>query len=486
MLIVLLFLFQGLQISDIHSNQHDQVLIKEALLVNGLGTPVEGPYDILIEDNKIKKISRFNRDARANVKVQIDAKGKYVLPGFHNMHAHIMDSRGGMDMPVEYSFKLWLASGITTLRDLGSNFDKTSKLRAQSRKNEIIAPRINLYPVFSGMGSERDVRGRIKALKDKGADGVKIIMVDKETFGYAHDEANKRGLKVANHVGVEDMNAWDNMKWGTTTIEHWYGVPDAAFKGEVQNFPPDFNYSNEYHRFKYAGRLWREADPEKLDLVLKGMVDAGVAWDPTLCIYEASRDLQRALTFPWFQDYLHPGLEEFFKPDPESHGSYFWNWTATDESYWKENYQIWFKALKRYSELGGTITTGEDAGFIYQMFGFGYLRELQLHEEAGFHPLTVIKHATSNSAKVLGQGKRLGAVKEGYLADLVIVNANPIENLQALMPRGIHPITTDGRKGGIEWTIKDGIPYHAPTLLEDVKQIVKDARKKKSVNYLVK
>ena len=88
---------------------------------------------------------------------------------------------------------------------------------------------------------------------------------------------------------------------GTTTIEHWYGVPDAALDG-VQGFPPEFNYNNELHRFRYAGRLWREANPEKLQSVLKRLVEANVAWDPTLCIYEASRDLQRAITQPWFKD----------------------------------------------------------------------------------------------------------------------------------------------------------------------------------------
>ena len=63
------------------------------------------------------------------------------------------------------------------------------------------------------------------------------------------------------------------------------------------------------------------------------MVDAHVAWDPTLSIYEASRDLQRAQTQPWFKDYLHPALEKYFEPNPANHGSYFDHWTSTDEAY---------------------------------------------------------------------------------------------------------------------------------------------------------
>ena len=71
-------------------------------------------------------------------------------------------------------------------------------------------------------------------------------------------------------------------------------------------------------------------------MVLDSMIAAHVAWVPTLDIYEASRDLQRAQTQPWFKDYLHPTLEEYFRPNPANHGSYFIGWTSTDEAFWKD------------------------------------------------------------------------------------------------------------------------------------------------------
>ena len=88
------------------------------------------------------------------------------------------------------------------------------------------------------------------------------------------------------------------------------------------------------------------------------MVDAHVAWDPTLDIYEASRDLQRAQTQPWFTEYLHPTLEKYFEPNPANHGSYFVDWTSTDETYWKENYRIWMAALREFERRGGTHRHG--------------------------------------------------------------------------------------------------------------------------------
>ena len=222
------------------------------------------------------------------------------------------------------------------------------------------------------------------------------------------------------------------------------------------------------------------AKPIRNDLmkVLDAMVEANVAWNPTLDIYEASRDLQKAQTNPAFAEYLHPTLEEYFKPNPANHGSYFIGWTSTDEAFWKENYRIWMQALMEFERRGGTIGAGEDAGFIYQMYGFGLIRELELHQEAGFHPLKVIQHATSNNAKILGQEENLGRIRAGYKADLIIVNGNPLEDFKVLYPTGVEEIR-DGKvykTGGIEWTIKDGIPFHAPTLAKEVREMVAKAR----------
>ncbi|MGH7496496.1 MAG: amidohydrolase family protein [bacterium] len=466
-----------------HGKRVEDLVITNALVIEGEATPAEGPVDIIIKKNRIVSINRPRPDSDyRNFDALLDAKDKYVLPGFINMHGHLQDERGGRFVPFEYQYKLWLGAGVTTIRDVGSDHDKALIEKHRSATNEIAAPRMWLYMWCPGGTGETEIRSRVRELKAKGADGLKCHQMDRFTFGLVADEAKKQGLKIAHHVGVEDANAWDDIRGGTATIEHWYGVPDAALDG-VQNFPPDFNYSNELHRFRYAGRLWREANPEKLQRVLQALVEAGVAWDPTFCIYEAARDLQRAITQPWFKDYLHPSLKAFFAPNPDYHGSFFWGWTNTDEVYWKENYRLWMKAVREFARLGGIVTTGEDAAFIYQMYGFGYLRELELHEEAGFHPLEVIQHATANGARVLGQGHELGRIKPGYLADLIVVNGNPLQNLHVFFPNGIDSTLDQQRngRGGIDWTIKDGIPYHAPTLLSEVREIVKSARREQNV-----
>jgi hypothetical protein len=254
------------------------------------------------------------------------------------------------------------------------------------------------------------------------------------------------------------------------------------------------NYANEIHRFGRAGELYAQADPEKLHQVIDLMVDRKVAWDPTFSIYEASRDLVRAQNQPWFRDYLHPSLEEYFKSSGDNHGSYFFGWTSTEEANWRRQYRIWMDAVREFANKGGLVTTGDDAGYIYSMYGFGIARELELQQEAGFHPLEVIEHATWNGAKLIGMDDRLGKIREGYIADLLVVNGNPLENLKLLNPYGTDVMTVNGHVrsnmtalapadkvqnvhgGGIEWTIKDGIPYHVPTLMREVKEMVAHAR----------
>ena len=451
--------------------RYEELVIRNVILVDGKGTPPRGPVDIILRGNRIQSVRSADRRLEAyrkNLHV-LDGSGLYALPGLINIHAHLHDNRGGMPIPFEYLYKLWLSCGITTVRDVGSDYEKTIPERQKSLEGSITAPRIFLYMRAGGRTPE-DVRRNIREIKKLGGDGVKIFGMDRDIMEAALTQAHELGLRVAHHAGVEETDAWDDAAFGVTSIEHWYGVPDAALEGS-QNFSAAYNYSDESDRFRYAGRLWREANPEKLDRVLRTLVDSGVSWCPTFVIYEANRDLLRAENQPWFKDFLHPALAEYFIPDPSNHGSYHWNWTTTDEVFWRENYKIWMNAVRDFAAMGGIVGTGEDAGYIYMLYGFSLIRELELHQEAGFHSIDVINHATGNNARILGMEKSLGRVRNGYLADLILVEGNPLKNLKYLYPTGVLELEQGKlvRKGGTEWTIKDGFVYHAPTLLEDVK-----------------
>jgi imidazolonepropionase-like amidohydrolase len=135
--------------------------------------------------------------------------------------------------------------------------------------------------------------------------------------------------------------------------------------------------------------------------------------------------------------------------------------------------------LNDYKNQGGRVTLGSDAGYIWKLYGFAYIREMELLQEAGFHPLEVIRSATYLAAEVLKMQDRIGSVRPGKLADLVITEENPIANFKVLYGTGHFKLGADNipeRVGGVKYTIKDGIVYDAKELLADVRKIVSDAK----------
>jgi amidohydrolase family protein len=487
----------------------ERLVIRGATMIDGAGAPPMGPVDIVIENNRIKEIrsvgfpkvaiKESNRPAKG-VK-EIDATGMYVLPGLVDCHAHIGGFAQGT--PAEYVYKLWMAHGVTTIRDPGSmnGVDWTLGERERSAKNQIVAPRIFVY-VRPGAGWDKGqvttpelAREYVRWAKQKGADGFKIIggdsIFDPEILGALLDEAKNLRMGSTTHMaqtGVVRTNVIQAARMGMGSMEHWYGLPESLFADRVvQDFPLDYNYNDEQHRFGQAGRLWKQAAPpgsKKWNEVMDELIKLNFTIDPTFTIYEASRDLMRAMRAEWHDRYTLPSLWQFYQPSREAHGSYWFNWTTQDEVEWKNNYRLWMAFVNEFKNRGGRVTTGSDSGFIFKTYGFEYIRELELLQEAGFHPLEVIRSATFNGAELLSQQQgrpmEFGVIRPGKLADLIIVPENPVANLKVLYGTGAIRLNDQTgqveRVGGVRWTIKDGIVYDAKKLLEDVAQIVEKAK----------
>jgi len=486
----------------------DRLIIRGATLVDGTGAPPVGPVDIVIQGNRIVDIRsvgapgvpiREGRRPEAGAR-EIDAHGMYVLPGFVDLHGHIGGAAQGT--PAEYVYKLWLAHGVTTVREPGSGngVDWTLRARERSAANEITAPRIWVY-VRPGAGWDRGpvltpegAREYVRWAKEKGADGFKLGSMPPRVMEALLDEARSLGMGTTAHLGqlgVARMNALDAARLGLVSMEHWYGLPEALFHDRtVQHYPPDYNYNDEYHRFAEAGRLWRQAaapGTERWEAVMRELLELDFTLDPTLTIYEASRDVMREREAEWHDRYTLPTLHDFFTPNRESHGSYWFSWTTADEIEWKENFRIWMRFLNEYKNRGGRVTTGSDSGFIYKLYGFGYIRELELLQEAGFHPLEAIRSGTLFGAQALtrplGVEPDFGTVEPGMLADLVLVEHNPVHDFKVLYGTGTLRLDDDGevvRVGGVRYTIKDGIIFDAPRLLEDVARMVEDSKRERA------
>ncbi len=474
-----------------------QMIIRGATLIDGTGSPAFGPMDIVIEGNRIVNIIGTGfpgvmSDSTGRPKLmkngyELDAAGMYVLPGFIDMHGHIGGLMQGAN--AEYVYKLWMSHGITTIREpsAGNGLTWTLTEKKRSEKNEITAPRIFAYTVF-GADSKEPIKTAEKAITwvqqnaHNGADGIKFFGAPPEVMAAALTENKKLGLRSACHHAQLDVARWNvvhSAKAGLTSMEHWYGLPEALFENKtIQDYPPDYNYVNEQHRFAEAGRLWKQAAPPyspHWNKVMDELLDLNFTIDPTFNIYEASRDLHRARRLEWHEDYTMPKLWMFYQPSRIAHGSYWHYWGTEEEVDWKENYRLWMTFVNEYKNRGGRVTAGSDSGFIFQLYGFAYIRELELLREAGFHPLEVIRSATLYGAQALGMEKDLGSIEIGKLADLIIIDQNPLQNLQCLYGTGAIQLNAENkvvRVGGVRYTIKDGIVYDAKALLEDVKEMV--------------
>lgn len=478
-----------------------QLIIRGVTLINGNCAPPTGPVDIVVENNRIVQVKNvgypgipIEDNGRPELKPgghELDCEGMYLLPGFVDMHGHIGGKAQGAD--AEYVFKLWMAHGITAVRDpaCGNGLDWVLSQKKGSAENKITAPRIQAYTVF-GQGADpypttpEESRAWVRENARKGADGIKIFGAPPEIMTAALDENKKLGLRSACHHAQMDVARWNVLNSahaGLTTMEHWYGLPEALFDDRtVQHYPTDYNYRNEQNRFEEAGKLWKQAAPpysDRWNKVMDKLLDLDFTIDPTFNIYEANRDLHRARRAEWHEDYTLPSLWRFYAPSRISHGSYWFDWGTEQEVVWRENYRLWMTFINEYKNRGGRVTAGSDSGFIYQLYGFAYIRELELLREAGFHPLEVIRSATLNGAEALGMADDIGTVQVGKLADFVIVEENPLSNLKVLYGTGaikLNEANEAVRVGGVKYTVKDGVVYDAKKLLADVREIVRKAR----------
>ncbi len=483
---------------------HERLIIRGAILIDGTGAPPGGPTDIVIEGNRIVQIRTVGypgvpipaEGRPGEATREIDAHGMYVLPGFIDNHAHAGGTPKNDDL--SYAYRLWLAHGITTVRGVGlTDFEMSCEEKGRSERNEIVAPRIvNYQRPGSGwdegaIDSPEKGREWVRWARDNCVDGLKLTSMEPEIMGAILDEANTVGLGSTAHLaqtGVSRMNAADASRLGLTGMTHFYGLFEALLRdNQIQPFRLDYNYQNEQHRFGQVARLWNqihEPGSEEWDALVREWVDGGFFINPTMTIYEANRDYMRARESEWHDRYTLPSMWDFYYPNRRAHGSYWFYWTSEDEAEWRAFYRTWMHFLRDFHRAGGRLTAGADAGFIYKNYGFGYIEELELLREVGLSPLEVIRSATLYAAEEIfepqGRPIEYGVVAPGMLADLIIVDANPLENLKVLYGTGAPRLNDETeqveRVGGILYTIKDGIVYDAKALLESVAEMVRQQK----------
>jgi hypothetical protein len=270
---------------------HAQLILRGVTVINGTGSPAFGPADVVIEGNRIVEVrsvaspgSPIKPEDRPRLKDggrEMDLSGHFVMPGLVDLHGHIGGSDQGV--PAEYVYKLWMGHGITTIRDpgCGNGIDWCVSEQRRSEKNVITAPRIFPYAFFgqgvdAPMTRPEQARKWVRDMKARGALGMKCFGYRPDILEAAFDELREQGMQSACHhaqLDVSRVNVLTTARWGLTTMEHWYGLPEALFDDRtVQDYPAAYNYNNEADRFGQAGRLWAQAarkGSEKYETVIE-------------------------------------------------------------------------------------------------------------------------------------------------------------------------------------------------------------------------
>ncbi len=484
--------------SDVLGGPHDRLVIRGATVIDGTGGPPVGPMDIVIEGDRIVSVSRATAldlaegGARASGDRVIDGSGKYVMPGLIDAHTHMSGT-----LPDEYIPNLWLAHGVTTVRVfVGDDEDQAIRIARAQRDgtSTVDAPHVLLYRFWRGddprYWDAEGAREVVREWKAAGYDGIKVagkpgLLPD--VLDAISSEAEAQGMGVAVHVGqdgVYPMNSVAVAAAGVTTIEHHYGYAESTFDHRtIQDLDPDYNYGDELPRFRATARVWDETNMDNLygpvlDTLLELSERGQFTMVPTFSVYEDQTDLARAQNLPWLDAYTYPSVMERWTPNPEVHGSFYFEWTSADEGAWGRLYLKWLPWVNEFKNRGGHVAVGSDTGTAYHLYGFGTIRELELMQRAGFHSLEIVKAATQESARAVA-APEVGVIRPGYRADLLVLEMNPLDDLKVLYGTGVERVSLDGqatRLHGLQYTIVGGKVVDAQERLRRVAEMVAAAK----------
>jgi len=337
----------------------------------------------------------------------VDAAGDYLIPGLIDMHVHTL---WDPSVPPTF-FPLFIANGVTTVRDMGGTLDILRETRSKLADGSLLGPRIvaagaildgpePVHPEVSiAIETPDEARAAVAAVAAAGADFVKVYtLLPADAFEAVMRTARERGLLVVGHVPAA-VGPSAAARAGLHTIEHQMDeLGGFCTPANPATCEPIFAVFREHGTWQVP------------TLVMKGQTRPGdLCGDPRL------RFLPRATLEYWFKGELAPP-----DCDPQPRTASLFE-TKLPEEAW---------LARQLHEAGVPILAGTDAGVPFNLPGWSLHDELRLLVKAGLTPAEALRAATRDAARALGRGDELGAIEPGYLADLVLLSADPLEDIR--------------------------------------------------------
>lgn len=427
-LIFLLIINIGSEHQNTNPTSPERTLFYNTNIVDVKNGRIIKNQHVLIGDGVIRKISQ-NLENLGEFDNRINASGKYLMPGLAEMHAHIPQPPVSEQRIKDVLF-LYLANGITTIRGMLGHSSHL-ELREQTNTGNIIGPRIfTSSPSFNGnsIPSPEIAEKKVREYKQAGYDFLKIHPgLDRASFDAMVKTAREENIEFAGHVPVK-VGIRPALNSGYASIDHVDGfleglVPQSA------NVAPEQNGFFGYNFTPLAETEWID------DLV--ALARKNKVWIvPTESLFTkwfAPVKVEDLLALPEMK-YMEPEtlqnwerVKKDFMNDPEF-----------SEEQWKKFSLIRKELIKKLSENGHGMLLGSDSPQLFNVPGFSIHKEMKDMAEAGMSNLEILRSGTINPAIFFGMEDRFGQVKEGLDADLVLLNSNPLENLENISePYGV-------------------------------------------------
>jgi imidazolonepropionase-like amidohydrolase len=384
---------------------------------------------VVVEGNLIRSVGPSTSTKPPQRARLIDCSGLFLIPGLWDMHVHLMfgDWFPGAK---EISLPLFIANGVTGVRDMGSELEIVQGWRKEIDAGTLVGPRIFTsgpmldgpkprFPSSIAITTPDDARRAVADLKRRGADFIKLqSLIPREAVFAIADEAKKQGIPFEGHV-PDSVRASEMSEAGMKSFEHLIGIFEGSSPAE-----DDFLKGN-----KTEARFLETYDPARA-ASLAGLLARNHTWQCPTLVWERGGNLIDVTDF---------AKDTRAKYVPASWKTTTWK-RFTDEitqGYGNDNLAVRKKFLEKELEVvqllhekGVKFLAGTDTPpGVYIFPGFSLHEELQQFVAAGFTPLQALQTATVNPAQFFGMENRLGSIEPGKLADLVLLRANPLDDI---------------------------------------------------------
>jgi imidazolonepropionase-like amidohydrolase len=384
---------------------------------------------VILDRNHISSIAPSKSAKPPRNAPSVNCRGLFLIPGLWDMHVHLVFGDWFPDAQ-DISLPLFIANGVTGVRDMGSELDVVQRWRNQIEGGDLIGPRIFTsgpmldgpkprFPSSVAIATPDDARRAVADLKRRGADFIKLqSLIPREAVFAIADEAKKQEIPFEGHV-PDSVRASEMSEAGMKSFEHLIGIFEGSSSDE-----DDFLKGN-----KTETRFLATYDPARA-ASLAAVLARNQTWQCPTLVWERGGNLIDVTDF---------GKDARAKYVPASWKTKTWK-RFTDEitqGYGGDDPPTRKKFLDKELEVVGRLhkagvpfLSGTDTPpGVYIFPGFSLHEELQRFVAAGFTPLEALQTATLNPARFFGMEEQLGTVEKGKLADLVLLSANPLDDI---------------------------------------------------------